>query len=331
MTSLPTTVSFESALLRRLPGGLFRRMADGAAAYVLSIDGTEYALPFNGLRREFGIAPGTRDDETLHLIEEALDYVTVLLPDEPLPGEVLDGTASWEPAPSHRQAATARIHAGLVAWMLNRPPTDPPQDPRELVRQMEDPANKCHVRQALEKAAESLGYDGPDRGEALSRLVADLTEDLASIEYLREHFLGGVRIVSDRMPKAQACFRADRELMRQLIHIGHLFSKGAREIEDAFLEIDAQTAEPLQMLKNLRNQQPWLRDRRNRLYKRYRAWKPILAGWTALHPRADDHTLRLLHETHRFLAPRYAPVNEWILMGRQPPPRRKTVGGIRWL
>jgi hypothetical protein len=27
-------------------------------------------------------------------------------------------------------------------------------------------------------------------------------EDLASIEYLREHLLGGVRIVSDRLPKA---------------------------------------------------------------------------------------------------------------------------------
>jgi hypothetical protein len=298
---------------------------------VLSVEGIEYALPFNGLRREFGIAPGSRDDETLRLIEEALDYVSALFPEEPLPGEVLDDTASWEPAPSHRQMATARIHAGLVAWMLNRPPTDPPQDPRELVREMEDPSNKRRVRQALEKAAESLGYDGPDRGEALSRLVADLAGDLASIEYLREHLLGGVRIVSDRLPKAQARFRSDRDLVHQMIHIGHLFSKGAREIEDAFLEIDAHTAEPMQMLKNLRNQQPWLRDRRDRLYKRYRAWMPILAGWTALHPRADDHTLRLVHETHRFLAPRYAPIHEWILLGRQPPPRPEPVGGVRWL
>jgi hypothetical protein len=330
MTDLPTTVSFESALLRRLPGGLFRRTADGTAAYVLSINGIEYALPFNGLRREFGIAPGTRDDETLRLIEETLDYVSVLFPDEPLPGEVVDGTASWEPEPSHRQAATARIHAGLIAWMLDRAPADPPTDPHALVREMEDPANKRRVRQALEKAAQSFGYDGPDRGDAVARLVAELAEDLASIEYLREHLLAGVRLVSERLPKVQACFRSDREFGRQAIHIGRLLSKAVDEIEAAFVEIDAQTGEPVQMLKNLRNQQPWLRDRRDRLYKRYRAWKPILAGWSSLHPRADSHTLRLMHETYRFLAPRYAPIQEWILTGRQPPPSRETTSGICW-
>jgi hypothetical protein len=215
--------------------------------------------------------------------------------------------------------------------MLDRAPADPPTDPRALLREMEDPANQRRVRQALEKAAQSFGYDGPDRGDAVARLVAELAEDLASIEYLREHLLAGVRLVSERLPKVQACFRADREFGRQVNHIGRLLSKAVAEIEAAFVEIDAQTRAPVQMLKNLRNQQPWLRDRRDRLYKRYRAWKPILAGWSAFHPRADNHTLRLVHETYRFLAPRYAPVQEWILTGRRPPPSCETTGGIRWL
>lgn len=332
MSDLPSTVAFESALLRRLPGGLFRRMADGTPAYVMTIEGTEYALPFQGLRKEFDIQPGTRDDETLRLIEEALDYVSALLPEEPLPGEVLDGSASWDPDPSHRQVALARIHSGLLSWMLGRPPGDAAGDPRLLVREMEDPANKRRVRLALEKAAESLGYDGADRGEALSRLVGLLAEDLAAIEFLREHLLEGVRRVAERLPKAQACFRGDRELVRQMIHIGHLLSKARAEVEDTFVEIEAQTGEPMQMLKNLRNQQPWLRDRRDRLYRRYRAWKPLLSSWADLHPRADDHTVRLVHETHRFLAPRYAPIQEWLTLSRAPAPGRESVGvgGVRW-
>jgi len=330
MRDLPSTVAFESALLRRLPGGMFRRTSDGTAAYVMTIEGTEYALPFRGLRKEFDIQPGTRDDETLRLIEEALDYVSVLLPEEPLPGEVTDGSASWEPDPSHRQVARARIHAGLLAWMLGRPLGDAPSDPKALVREMEDPANKRRIRLALEKAADSFGYEGADRGEALSRLVGLLAEDLAALEFLRENLLEGVRRIADRLPKAQAAFRSNRELVRQMIHIGHLLAKGLHEIENAFVEVDAQTGEPMQMLKNLRNQQPWLRDRRNRLYRRYRAWKPLIDSWAALHSRADDHTLRLVHETHRFLVPRYAPVQEWLTLARAPMPQRDNIGGVSW-
>ena len=330
MSDLPSTVSFESALLRRLPGGLFRRTADGTPAYVITIEGTEYALPFQGLRKEFNIQAGTRDDETLRLMEEALDYVSVLLPEEPLPGEVTDGSASWDPDPSHRQMALARIHAGLLAWISGRPPGDGPSDPKALVREMEDPANKRRVRLALEKAAESFGYEEADRGEALSRLVRLLAEDLAALEFLRENLLEGVRRIANRFPKAKAAFHSDRELVRQMIHIGNLLSKGLHEIEDSFVEIDVQTGEPIQMLKNLRNQQPWLRDRRDRLYRRYRAWKPLIDSWTALHPRADDHTLRLVHETYRFLAPRYAPVQEWLTFSRAPKPQREDVSGVRW-
>jgi len=330
MSDLPTTVAFESALLRRLPGGMFRRTADGTPAYVMTIEGTEYALPFQGLRREFNIQPGTRDDEMLRLIEEALDYVSVLLPEEPLPSEVTDGSASWEPDPSHRQVALARIHVGLLAWMLGRAPGDVPSDSKTLVREMEDPANKRRIRLALEKAAESLGYEGADRGEALARLVGLLAEDLAALEFLRDRLHGGVRRIAERLPKAQGYFRSDRELVRQIIHIGQLLSKGVAEIENAFVEIDAQTGEPLQMLKNLRNQQPWLRNRRDRLYRRYRAWKPLLDSWANLHPRGDDHTMRLIHETHRFLAPRYAPIQEWLSIFRSPMPQRDCINGVRW-
>lgn len=326
----PLFVTFESPLLRRLPGGMFRRGTDGTPCYVMTVEGTTYALPFSGLRKEFEILPGSQDDRTLQLIEEALDYVSVLLPHDPLPGEVLDGSASWEPDPSYRKIAIARIHVGLLTWMLGYAPQASVQDPRKLIQEIEDPSHQPRIRLALEKAAESFGYEGPHRGEQLSQVVETLAEDLAALEFLREHLLNGVRRIAERLPKAQACFRNDPNFFQQIIHIGHLFSKARAEIEEAFMEIDAQTGEPLQMLKNLRNHQPWIHGRRNHLYRRYRAWKPILTSWANRSPRADDHTARLIYETHRFLAPRYAPIQEWLSFKRIPVPKISTTREMKW-
>ena len=105
----------EHPIFARLGEISFRRAdSDGAPAMVIPLGEREAVVPLRALQREFAIADDSEDGQMLALIAESLDYVASLRPGDALPGEVLDGSASWQPEPRHRALVAARLRDQLL-------------------------------------------------------------------------------------------------------------------------------------------------------------------------------------------------------------------------
>jgi hypothetical protein len=118
------------------------------------------------------------------------------------------------------------------------------------------------------------------------------------------------------------------------------------DLTKEFETVDAQTGEIMAALRNLDTVKHYLREHRNDLRVRLLAWDDILVKWLDHPMRVGRETEDLISETYRFLAPRYMPVDEWVMMtrlqenhGKQPPkalkvPKEKEVkyisGRMSW-
>src|SRR5690242_419110 len=79
-----------------MDGGYFAYMKDSQeAAFHLPLGDLKGAIALPVLRMEFGLKPETKDGYLLSLIEKALRYVREIRPNDSIPHELLDGTASW--------------------------------------------------------------------------------------------------------------------------------------------------------------------------------------------------------------------------------------------
>lgn len=113
----PGKVSFRHNFFGTFPDIQFRRAANGmepVAAFRMGDQ--QFALPFIGLKREFGLPEYMADAVMLNTISRALDFVSILQQGDDIPPEVLTGESSWQPDAAHFALARRRVTAELVGW-----------------------------------------------------------------------------------------------------------------------------------------------------------------------------------------------------------------------
>ncbi len=287
---------------------VFRRAeTDGTPVMILPLGDREAAVPLRALQRELDIEDDSADGRMLDLIAESLDYVTDLNLGDALPGEVLDGRASWQPGARHLQLAAARLRRRLLVWLAAGDAAGP-MDPDTVLRLDSDPANRAQVQAAFDQAARALGLSDPS--VLVSRLEA-LARELSYIEALRYRLLNPVQALVSRLAGLHAGRQADQRRLETLTQVERLSIIGLRQIAERFREVDAQTGEVLPALRNADSQCGFIRSNRDWLYRGSRAWGPIPAEWDQAGPDLDDALWGLLGRTYHFLAPRYMKVTEW--------------------
>ncbi len=302
----------------------FRRAdSDGTPVMIMPMGALNASVPLRALQREFAIGDDTPDGRMLGLIAASLDYVNFLRPGDPLPAEVLTGLASWEPGEAHRVIVANRLRLQLLRWL------DPQHPTITALRQLDDdPVFRRHVQAAFEHAAEALGLGAP--AEVIALFEALCTE-LSFIEALRHRLGHRVRAFSDRM-HGLAGRRQDGERTQMLIQVQRLAEIGRNAIQGRFAEVDACTSEIMVALRNVEDQQSFIRSNRDWLYRCQRAWEPVLAAWEARDTARDPSMWQLVATTYQFLAPRYMPVQEWrsAPAARAARGRRKALAGMKW-
>lgn len=288
---------------------LFRRAeSDGTPVMVVSLGDREAAVPLRALQREFGIEDDSPDGRMLGMIAESLDYVSGLHLGDRLPGEVLDGSASWEPEPRHRALVEERLRMQLLAWL--DPTSAAAEGRRTGAAQLldQDAGMRQRVQAAFEQAARELELPN---AQAVIALVENLASELAYIEALRDGLLRRVQLMARRVSQASGRFRGDGARLESLTQVHRLGEIALRQIASRFDEVDAQTGEVMAALRNIESQQAFIRSNRDLLYRSLRGWEPILADWEALETLLDETFWALIGRTYHFLAPRYMPVQEW--------------------
>lgn len=320
----------EHPMFSRLGDILFRRsLTDGTPMMILPFGEREAGLPLRSLQHAFGITDESPDGQMLGLIAESLDYVACLRPGDPLPGEVINGAASWQPSAAHRRTAATRLRLQLLAWLDPAAARDAGSAQDIEVRLESDPAIRGKVQAAFREAAAALDVAG---SEEVVALVERIGEELGFIEALRERLLSRVQVVLQQVGQiVRGSGRVDnqrREDVTQILRLGTVALAGFKA---RFEDVDAQTGEIIATLRNADGQIAYIRSNRDTLYRSLRAWEPVLEAWRMV-DEAGGELAGVIASTYHFLAQRYLPTSEWPSFNslRQPGAPRKPEHMMIW-
>ena len=297
-----TRCHLEHRLFSALQEPVFRRSGDGAPALVIRLGERDASIPLPSLKREFEIPDNSSDGLMLTLIEQSLDFVSLLRPGDTLPPEILTGEASWDPDSIHYQLASTRLRLQLIDWFSAGSSVERNGlDADSLLQIADDPQLKTQVQQAIAGAADALGL--PGAGTVLD-LLEMLTRELAYIEALRDRLLRRVRFVTDKVTRVSRGFRGDANQVETITQVRRLSGIALRTFALKFEELDAQTGEVMAALRNVDHQKAFIRSHRDWLYRSQRAWETILNEWDAAGEELNSAMFALLSRTYQFLAPR---------------------------
>ncbi|MBB4286058.1 hypothetical protein [Roseospira goensis] len=316
---LPDTVAFEHYFFNKVDDIHFRLdPATKQPLAVVRLGDEDISLPFPGIRREFEIEPDSPDGVMLGLLSKGLKFVKALRPGDPVPKEVLTGDASWTPKEKHRQIAYHRLAIQLLGWLSGDEHVI--TNPDELMQVAGDPTFRRQVNDAFSEAARNLHLASKDE---VTGLIQDLSKELAYIEALRDEF-GMIKRMQRKVQILPRLYANEHSLLETGNSLNRLVNLAVEDFSGQFETVDAQTGEVMSALKNLDTVKAYVREHRNELRVRLVAWDDLLMKWMNHPMKPGRPTEDLMGETYRFLAPRYMPVDEWVMMTRlQDPGRRK--------
>jgi hypothetical protein len=264
-------------------------------------------LPLPTLRSEFNITPESPDGRLLGLIEESLRFVKEIRPNDSIPRELLDGSASWTVENRHRLIAQSRLALQVSSWLTGEATVS--GDLSQLQQLAEDPATKQRVQNAIGEIAEHLGIGRANKRQVMDK-IDQFSREFSYIEALRER-CAAVKRVNTTLARLMKIYRIDKSVVEDIVRVVQLLREPSAEFNTTFDFIDAQTAQILDVLKRIDEQVKFVRDMRDELHCRLMKWDELLAKWEALEVVRSPEAEALIKETYRFAAHHFPQMQKW--------------------
>lgn len=331
-----STCTFEHPVFAKLGEVSFRPTeADRTPALVMPMGQATAALPLVALQHELSITDDSPDGQMLAQIARSLDFVGELRPGDMLPVEVLCGSASWSPDPQHRDIAHARIALQLTSVFDEAHGPDAPEvgarwaaaSPARALAAANAPGMGLRLQAARIELAAALGL--PDAAAA-QRLLDEVAHELSFIEALRARLLDRVVRMCQQVEALMGSVANNLSGMELISRVRRLAGIGLGRIQARFADVAEQTADMRALLEALPERRAAIRLHRDWLYCSWRAWDGVLRAWEAASPAWSDATWPLLARTYRFLAPRFMPMQEWLLATRARRPAGPAWSRMTW-
>jgi hypothetical protein len=271
------------------------------------------AVAMESLRQEFGIADDSGDGQLLDIVAKSLKYVREIRPNDSVPQELLDGSASWSVEDRHRAAAHARIKIQLATLVTGR--EDQVIDADMIEQLIDDPEIKRRVQEAFTLVAEKLGL-GPEGKQKVVNKIEQLGHELAYIEALRERFTG-ITEIPPKIERLSKFYGNQTSTWEELNRMRVLLRSAIEDIETVFDIVDAQTCEILTVLRSFDLHVAHIRDARDDLHRRFMDWDDIIEPWRSeAGGERSDAVEQLIRQSYRLLAQKFPQTQEWALVNR---------------
>jgi hypothetical protein len=289
-------------------GARFALTADTqeAALYVLLGD-LQAALLLPTLRYEFGIKSDSQDGALLSVVERSLRFVKEIRPNDSVPREILDGSASWKVEEQHLMIAKGRLSLQIASWLTGEESVV--VDLAALEQLVEDPLTKQKVDKAFGEIAEKLGLGREGKSEIVDR-IDDLARELSYIEALRERY-GLVLEVIRKLGEFVRTYKNDRMMAQEISRVRTLLMRPQSEFDSLFAQCDAMTGEILSVLRKFEAQVQFVRDMRDDLHTRLMKWDEVIAQWRGLDVVKGENQENAIKAMYRFTARNYPQRQDW--------------------
>lgn len=272
---------------------------------VIRLDDRDASLSLAGVMREFGISANDEDGVMLGLVARALEFLSGMRIGDRLPPEILTGEASWMPDAAYADRAVARFNLQLLAWGCGQAGTVPRE---ALARAVPLPMDAAILADGLRRLALQVG--GITTDDALNR-IRQVAAEFAHVDALRDQLLRGARRLGVALDRLARGFRGDSTHKELLMQVRRLASIGVADLQSRFDEADGTVADIHAVASRPERAIALIRQHRDGLYVRHRAWAPYNTEWATIEAGHNVRTWHLAYETYRFLAPRFMTVVEW--------------------
>ncbi|CAK0746586.1 DUF2326 domain-containing protein [Azospirillaceae bacterium] len=290
-------------------GGYFALSQDDQRepVFIVPLGESSGVVPLHKLCDAFDILPYSHDGKLLDLVIESLKYIKVIRPGETIPGELLDGTASWAIEDRHRIMGMGRITLCVVSWVSGEQFEVHNEDDMECF--LRNPDVKARVLEAMPALATILEL-GQHRIELVQARLDGLGHELSYIEALREEF-GKVRAMQEKMVTFQAIYRRDRNTLDEISQTLRLMAKPLAEIDRLFGQVDFQMADVPSLFRVYDAQVDLFRTLRDQIHVKLLEWEHLIDVWADVPVECCSQAINAMRETYRFLAQRYVTTKVW--------------------
>ncbi|MCG5243717.1 hypothetical protein ACIU1J_17880 [Azospirillum doebereinerae] len=265
------------------------------------------ALAFPTLLESFHIEEGSHDERLLEVVEQGLAYVKQIRPGEQIPGELLDGRASWSVETRHLKLAKGRLTMQVASAVKGNEIIV--SDADQLEQLIEDPQTQARMKAGFQRIAERLKIT-ENAEQLLTDRIDDLAQELSYIEALRDRFKH-IRKIETKLGKLVTIYRTDRTFCSEVNRMQGLIRKPLREYDLIFDQADAQTGDIVGALKDFHATVQFIRKIRDDLRTKLLEWEDLLHGWDVVGLERSAQIEQLQKQTYRFLASRYIETTVW--------------------
>ncbi len=293
-----------------LEGSYFCRDDLSGPRFNMPLGDSMAAVPLPALRREFSIDDQSEDGKLLDIVEKSLGYVRSIRPNDNIPTEILNGTASWSVTEGHRLIARGKLTLQLVALVTGNQDAEV-SDLEQLQRLTEDPEVKARVDEAFGEIAERIGL-GRERKQDVINWIDHLVDELSYIEGLRDRFRDILNIIA-KVAQIGGVYSDDRSVMEDLQRVQILIRPPMTNYNNLFDQVDAQTCEILIVLKDVARQVKLIRDARDELHFGFMIWDQMVDRWKFQPVERGEEAELLIRDTYKFLARNFEQSQAWEL------------------
>jgi hypothetical protein len=301
-----TTFIFEHKVFQ-VPSVFFALTEDRKPAMHIDYGDLRAAIELRAVRSGFGILPYSSDDLMLGTVEGSLRFVRKIRPNDSIPREVLDGTASWAIDDSHHQTAHSRLTLQLAAWITGG---NAVRLSRAQIRSLAaNPEVVSRVQAAVAEIAQKVGLQPHEKHLIIDRIEA-FARELSYVEAIRERF-DSARGINQKVARLLALYKTDRFVGDNLTRVAALMAGPLAAFETMFAGVDAMIADIIGICQKYEERVAALRVMRDDLFELYLMWEPILARWQEqeiIKSKPTEESIRLLFQ---FLARHYPQTNTW--------------------
>lgn len=300
-----TTFLFEHKVFD-VPDIYFALTSDRKPALHINYGDLRAQIETKSLRRGFAIVAESADDRMLGVVEKSLRFVRRIHPNDSIPREVLDGTASWAADESHRIIAHGRLTLQLASWMTG----NTAHVRRDQIGALaNNPAVVERVQAAVSEIAQRIGIVADEKHLIIDRIAA-FAQELSYVEAIRERF-DGTALIEQKVAKLMAIYKTDRFVGENLMRVAALIKTPVGIFEMMFAEMDKNSSDIVSICQAYDEKVAALRRTRDDMFELYMMWEPILDGWKGVAIEKCKPAEELIRTTFQFLARNYPQQTAW--------------------
>lgn len=257
----------------------------------------------------FDIKPDSSDAALLRVVEKGLAYVKRIFPNDSIPRELLDGSASWTIDDKHRVIAEGRVRVQLVTWLAGK--ESGVHDPAELLKLASDPAIRDRVAEAAAELADKLGFGRAGQDKVL-RGIERLVRELSYIEALRDRF-ASIKMIGMKLIQLTGAYGPERGFSQDIARVVTLMKRPLAEYDGLFRKVDARTARILEVFRDYDAEVAAIRQARDDIHRRFMLWDDLVPQWQALAVEVSGASEALVRATYRLVVRHFPQDQGWQL------------------